>query len=140
MEQKLKILLLEDTKADAELIEMELNNANLQFENVLVDTRKEFVSALRKFTPDIILADHSVASFNSMEALKIIKENGITSPFLVVTTALPEKLAASILQEGACDYVLKDNLRQLPGAIKNALAKYSFNQQETLVTSTPLIE
>lgn len=139
MEQKLKILLLEDTKADAELIEMELNNANLQFENVLVDTRKEFITALNQFTPDIILADHSVAFFNSMEALKIVKENGIASPFLVVTTVMSEKLAASLLQEGACDYVLKDDLHQLPDAIKKALAKYSFKEQETIVTGAIVI-
>src|SRR5215212_5181049 len=107
MKQKLKILLLEDMKADAELIEMELNNANIEFENVLVDTKKEFISALNQFTPDIILADHSVASFNSMEALQIVKKTGITSPFLVVTTAMPAKFAENIIREGASDCVLK---------------------------------
>lgn len=134
MEQKLKILLLEDMQADAELIEMELNNANIQFENVLVDTKKEFITALNQFTPDIILADHSVASFNSMEALKIVQENGITSPFLVVTTTMSEKFAMSVIKEGASDCVLKDNLKRLPDAIQKALDKYSFEEQETLVT------
>src|SRR5258705_10083978 len=100
MKKKLKILLLEDLKADAELIEIELNNASMDFENVLVDTKNEFVAALNHFTPDVILADHSVASFNSMEALKIVKENGITSPFLVVTTAMSEKFAMSVIKEG----------------------------------------
>src|SRR5687768_2558843 len=140
MKQKLKILLLEDTKADAELIEMELKNANIEFENVLVDTKKEFIAALNKFTPDIILADHSVASFNSMEALKIVKENGIISPFLVVTTAMSEKFAMSVIQEGASDYVLKDNLHRLPDAIKNALDKYSFEQQESIITTPVLLK
>src|SRR4051794_25597843 len=124
MKQKLKILLLEDMKADAELIETELNNANIEFENVLVDTKKEFITALNQFTPDVILADHSVASFNSMEALKIVKENGITSPFLVVTTAISQKVARDIIEGGASDYVLKDNLQRLPDAIKDALDKY----------------
>ena len=136
MEKKLKILLLEDMQADAELIEMELNSANIQFENVLVDTKKEFITALNHFTPDIILADHSVASFNSMEALKIVKENGIDSPFLVVTTAMSEKFAKSVIEEGASDYILKDNLHKLPDAIKNALDKYSFKEQESILTDT----
>ncbi|MEO5983990.1 MAG: response regulator [Ferruginibacter sp.] len=139
MKQKLKILLLEDTKADAELIEMELNNANIEFENVLVDTKSEFIAALNQFTPDIILADHSVASFNSMEALKIVKEKGITSPFLVVTTAIPEKLAASIIKEGASDYILKDSLHRLPGTVKEALDKYSSKEQESLFTAATLV-
>jgi CheY-like chemotaxis protein len=134
MKQKLRILLLEDMQADAELIEMELNNANIEFDNVLVDTKKEFITALNQFTPDIILADHSVASFNSMEALKIVKENGITSPFLVVTTAMSEKFAADLINEGASNCILKNNLHQLPVAIKKALDKYSSVEQETIVT------
>jgi len=137
MKKKLKILLLEDMKADAELIEIELNNANMEFENVLVDTKSEFITALNQFTPDVILADHSVASFNSMEALKIVKENGIASPFLVVTTAMSEKFAMSVIKEGASDYVLKDNLQKLPDAIKDALDKYSFKEQEFLLTDIP---
>ena len=140
MKQKLKILLLEDTKADAELIEMELNNADIEFENVLVDTKKEFTKALNNFTPDIILADHSVASFNSMEALKIVKESGITSPFLIVTTALSEKFAMTVMEEGASDYVLKDNLHRLPDAIKNALDKYSFEAGESILANTTLVK
>jgi len=136
MKQKLKILLLEDMQADAELIEMELYNANIEFENVLADTRKEFVSALNEFTPDIILADHSVASFNSMEALQIVKDNGITSPFLVVTTAMPEKFAENMINEGASDCVLKDSLHLLPDAIKDALNKYSFKEAESIATGT----
>lgn len=138
MKKKLKILLLEDMQADAELIEMELNNANIDFENVLVDTKNEFITALNQFTPDVILADHSVAAFNSMEALKIVKENGITSPFLVVTTAMSEKFAMSVIKEGASDYILKDNLQKLPDAIKDALDKYSFKEQESLVKNAAL--
>jgi CheY-like chemotaxis protein len=140
MKQKIKILLLEDMKADVELIEMELNNANIEFDNILVDTKKEFITALNQFTPDIILADHSVASFNSMEALKIAKENGVTSPFLIVTTAISETSAKSAIEEGASDYVLKDKLYQLPDAIKNALGKYTFEDQERLVTDTISLE
>jgi CheY-like chemotaxis protein len=136
MGKKLKILLLEDMRADAELIETELNNANIEHENVLVDTKMEFITALNKFTPDIILADHSVSSFNSMEALKIVKENGITSPFLVVTTAMSEKFALNVIEEGASDCVLKDSLHRLPDAIKNALEKYSFKDQESIFTDT----
>jgi len=69
-----------------------------------------------------------------MEALKIVKENGITSPFLVVTTTMSEKFAMSVIEEGASDYVLKDSLHRLPDAIKNALEKYSFTNQESILT------
>jgi DNA-binding NarL/FixJ family response regulator len=133
----LKILLLEDMPADAELIEMELSNANIQFENVRVDTRGEFISALNQFTPDVILADHSVASFNSLEALTIVKEKHISSPFLIVTTAMPPDFANTMIKEGASDCILKDKLHQLPLALKFALNKNTFNPPKSFVEVAP---
>lgn len=123
MEPKVKILHLEDLESDSELINMELNKANMQFENFVVDTREEFISALDQFTPDIILADHSLTSFNSMEALKIVNESNPGIPFLLVTSAASEEFVDDIMKEGARGYILKDNLDSLPGAIKTALDK-----------------
>ncbi|MEO6329432.1 MAG: response regulator [Ginsengibacter sp.] len=123
MEPKIKILHLEDLQSDAELINMELNKANIRFENLVVDTKKEFVSALEQFTPDIILADHSLTSFNSMEALKIVKQGASNVPFLLVTAAASEEFITNIMEEGAKGYILKDNLDTLPEAIKNVLDK-----------------
>ena len=123
MEPKIRILQLEDVQSDADLINIQLNKADMQFENLVVDNREEFISALQQFTPDIILADHSLTSFNSMEALKIVNESNINIPFLLVTSAASEEFVDNIMNGGAQGYILKDNLDSLPGAIKNALDK-----------------
>lgn len=123
MKEKIKILHLEDLESDSELINMQLNNSDISFENLVVDTKAEFIDALQHFTPDVILADHSVHSFDSMEALQLAKKINKDIPFLLVTTAMPQESINRIIKEGAKDYILKDNLDTLPQKIKNALDK-----------------
>ena len=67
MEKPLKILVLEDVQDDVGLIERELRKGGLKFETIRVDSRKEFMDALRKYKADVILSDHSLPQFNSFE-------------------------------------------------------------------------
>jgi PAS domain S-box-containing protein len=118
---KLKILHLEDTPTDAELVERELRRGNLDFEKLVVSDRPGFIKALDEFAPDIIISDHSLPSFNSIEALEIIKSKDIKIPLILVTATISEEFAAEIIKLGAYDYLLKDRLQRLPTAILNAL-------------------
>lgn len=120
MEQKLKVLHLEDHHRDSELITRQLNKSNMQFENLAFDTKTGLLSALQKFSPDIVLADNFIDPRNSMEALKIVKENKKDIPFLLVTNDLSEDVR-NIMNEGAKGYILKDNLDTLPEAIRRAM-------------------
>ena len=79
MKTTLKILHLEDLASDAALVERELDKAERSYEKLVVDTGQKFLQALTEFKPDIILSDHSLPSFNSIEALKIIKEAGLNA-------------------------------------------------------------
>lgn len=117
----LKILHLEDLASDAELVERVLRKAKFDFEKKVVIDRDEFVRALREFRPDIILSDHSLPAFNSLEALRITKEEGIGAPLILVTATVSEEYAVNVMQEGASDYILKDRLERLPNAVQNAL-------------------
>lgn len=125
MNKSLKILHLEDNSADAELVERELKKGGIGDGIVLVSNREEFVNALRDFFPDIILSDHSLPSFDSHEALMIVKEMGIQVPFILVTATVSEEYAVNIIKEGATDYILKDRLQRLPNAIWGAIDKYN---------------
>jgi signal transduction histidine kinase len=121
MEKELKILMLEDLQDDVGLIERTLNKQGLQFISKRVDTRDEFVEALDSFDPDVILSDHALPQFNSLEALTICRNQHIDIPFILVTGTVSEEFAVSCLKQGADDYVLKSNLVRLPSAIQNAL-------------------
>jgi PAS domain S-box-containing protein len=132
MDNSLKILHLEDIASDAELVDRALKKAGIAFKKCLVDTRQEYIEALEKFQPDVILSDHSLPTFNSIEALNLLKESGRNIPFILITSTVSEEFAVSVMKEGASDYVLKDRLQRLPSAVANAVDKYRSNAQTQL--------
>ena len=74
MDKELRILILEDSPADAELEEHELRKSGLQFISKIVDTKEAFLKELDEFSPDIILSDYAMPSFSGSAALSIVKE------------------------------------------------------------------
>ncbi len=123
MEQHLKILLLEDSITDAELIKRALNKDSKQVDFHLAMDKKSFVQALETFSPDVVLSDHSLPQFNSAEALKITRQWLMHVPFILVTGTVSEEFAAEMMKLGADDYILKDRMGRLPGAIEAALER-----------------
>ncbi len=132
MDKKLKILHLEDVHSDALLISQAIKKGNFDFKLLIVDTRDKFIKALKEATPDIILADHSLPSFNSNEALAILQKAGLKIPFIVVTATMSDEFAADMILRGADDYIIKDRLHRLPTAIHNALEKFSFEKERQI--------
>ncbi len=124
MENRLKILMLEDLEEDAILIDRTLKRDKMEFVSLRVDNREEFSKALQEFNPDIILSDHSLPQFNSIEALELCRSRRLHVPFILVTGAVSEEFAVSCLKKGADDYILKSNLSRLPMAINYALRQH----------------
>jgi PAS domain S-box-containing protein len=134
MIRDLKIIHIEDVKSDAELVDWILRKSKIPFEMIVVDTREEYQKALIEFHPDIVLSDHSLPTFNSLEALNILKGSGLDIPFILITSTVSEEFAVNVMKEGASDYVLKDRLQRLPNAIVNAIEKFQsdFDKQTYL--------
>ncbi len=128
MKSTLNILILEDIEEDVELIRHVLKKAGLEFEIKQVDNRESFIQALGDYNADVILSDHSLPQFNSVDALAICKQRGSQVPFILVTGAVSEEFAVSCLKQGADDYVLKSNLARLPNAITNSLRQKEAEQ------------
>lgn len=125
MNRVLRILMLEDVAEEAELIETILRRAKMSFVTLRVDGEEEFGKALDDFAPDLVLSDHALPQFNSIEALKVCRKRGVVVPFILVTGTVSEEFAVNALKQGVDDYILKSNLSRLPTAIKNAI-----NQRE----------
>ncbi|OPY92034.1 MAG: Sensor histidine kinase ComP [Syntrophaceae bacterium PtaU1.Bin231] len=121
MKDKLRILILEDSAADAELATDELEEAGISFVSEVVDRRDGFIKALDDFLPDIILSDYSLPSFDGLSALEIAKVKSPDTPFIFVSGAMGEETAIELLQKGATDYVLKNRLSRLGPAVSRAL-------------------
>lgn len=124
MKEFIKILHLEDMDSDAELVAREISKGKIEVELKRVINKKQFVHALKKFDPDVILSDHSLPSFNSEEALEIVQSNNLHIPFILVTATVSEEYAVKIMKQGASDYILKDRMQRLPSAIKASVEKY----------------
>jgi signal transduction histidine kinase len=121
IQKELKILMLEDLQEDVGLIERTLRREGMNFSAKRVDSQEEFTQCLGTFQPDVILSDHALPQFNSLEALKICRKHAVNVPFILVTGTVSEEFAVSCLKQGADDYVLKSNMVRLPSAIYNAL-------------------
>jgi CheY-like chemotaxis protein/nitrogen-specific signal transduction histidine kinase len=129
LKKQLKILHLEDTPSDAELIVRELKKGKIQFEILVVANKKAFKNALQNFAPDILLTDHTLPSFDSLEAIKILNQRGVKIPVILVTSTVSDEFAVEVMKAGADDYILKDRLHRLPQAVRNAMEKNSVKQK-----------
>ncbi len=127
---KLKILFVEDVKSDAELVWREIMKNKISFEKLLVDNRKDFLEGLKSFSPDIIISDYSLPSFDGMSALQIRNEQVPHIPFILVTGSINEEVAVECMKAGADDYILKDNLSRLGPALNNSVNKIKLVKQK----------
>ncbi|EIM25253.1 sensor histidine kinase [Microvirga lotononidis] len=119
----LRILLLEDSALDAELVTETLVASGLSVSVERVVSADEFTRAVRDETWDLILADYLLPAFNGLHALEIAREMSRATPFVFVSGALGEEVAVEALKRGATDYVLKDKLDRLPPTVLRALAE-----------------
>jgi phosphoserine phosphatase RsbU/P len=123
MDKEIKILLLEDSISDAELLMHTLSRAGMKHILHWVESRSHFLSELHNFKPDVILSDHSLPGFTSLDALKISRNYKPDIPFILVTGAASEEFAVECMKAGVDDYILKDSLVRLPNSIKNIFSK-----------------
>ncbi len=115
----LRILLLEDSVADAELVQQELARAGIAAAIQRVESEHAFARALQEFAPHVILSDHSLTQFDARAALELVRSIRPTTPLIVVTG---EAALVACLKAGAEDCVLKWKLSRLGPAIEAALA------------------
>ncbi|MHB8629935.1 MAG: PAS domain-containing protein [Aggregatilineales bacterium] len=131
MPNVLRVLIIEDRPDDAELVIHELERDGHQVLAQIVDNRHDLLSHL---TPDIdvILADYNLPQFNALDALALIKEQGLDIPFLVVTGALGDEAAVECLKQGAADFLLKDRLARLNQAVAHAIHEKALRTEKRL--------
>lgn len=117
----LKVLILEDSIQDMELIKAQLSKTGSQIEVTHTDNKNNFTEALEKFQYDLIISDFKLPGFNAFGALEICQKICPGVPFICVSGSIGEETAVELLRKGAVDYVLKDRPDRLPYAIKVAL-------------------
>ena len=120
MSTPLRVLILEDSKADAELMLQELRQAEFDPEWQLVETESDYLAHLDPQL-DVILADYSLPQFDARCALHLLQKRGLDIPFIIVSGCIGEELAVECMKNGAADYLLKDRLARLGQAVTQLL-------------------
>jgi PAS domain S-box-containing protein len=124
MGTKIKILHLEDSLKDFELIHSIIECGGIEHDYFLTDNKKEFIKILETENIDIILSDYSLPDYHGNEALKFARARYSSIPFIFVSGAIGEDTAICAMLNGATDYVLKNKLERLVPAIKRALHEF----------------
>jgi PAS domain S-box-containing protein len=124
----LKLLLLEDREADAELAVAELQRGGFDPTWSRVTTEAAYVMALQPGL-DIILADYRLRQFDAPRALRRLQESSLDIPFIVLSGTIRDEDAAAQIKAGAADYVLKDRPGRLVPAVRHALAIRALREQ-----------
>jgi signal transduction histidine kinase len=117
----LRVLFVEDSLADAFLIERALTRDGLRVTCDRVDTAEAMIRALEEREWDLVLADHSMPQFSAPEALQILKQKGLDLPFIIVSGHIEEETAVWAMNSGAHDYIMKDRLARLVPAVQREL-------------------
>ena len=121
MSTPLRVLLVEDQEDDALLVLRELRRAQYDPSYERVETEEEMSAALENGDWELVLSDHGLPQFNSLQALRLLHESGLDLPFMIVSGSIGEDMAVAAMKSGAHDYILKGNLTRLGPAVEREL-------------------
>src|SRR5882724_4366988 len=121
MDQRLRILAVEDDPKDVKLILGVLETAGIVCEVTRVENQAALLASLAQGGIDLILADYTLSSLDGLSALKLAKQACPEIPFIFVSGTLGEEVATEALKSGATDYVLKTRLPRLVPSVMRAL-------------------
>jgi two-component system cell cycle sensor histidine kinase/response regulator CckA len=121
MKEPLRMLIVEDSENDAVLLIRELTRGGFDPKFERVETAGGMRDALHREPWDIVISDHFVPGFGSLEALAILKESAMDIPFIIVSGVIGEDAAVQAMKAGAHDYVMKGRLVRLVPTIRREL-------------------
>ena len=132
-EKVLRILHVEDSALDAELVRAALEEQGISASWVQVQNRDDFLRAMESGEYDLIISDYSMPSFDGLTALSLAKEKKPEVPFIYLSGTIGEERAVEALQNGATDYVLKDRMFRLGAVIRRSMRDAALRAQKRLV-------
>lgn len=117
----LRILIVDDSSTDAELVLQEMSSGGFEPSFSRVDTEAELGAALDNNEWDIIVVDNGIPQFSGLEALRLAREKNPDIPLIMLSSKAGEVAAVEAMKAGAHDYILKDNLGRLVAAVGREL-------------------
>jgi PAS domain S-box-containing protein len=119
----LRVLFVEDSDEDVQLLLRELTKGGYDVTASRVDTADAFRDALSGPPWDAVICDFSLPSFDALEALRITRASALDLVFIVVSGAIGEEMAVEVLKAGAHDFIVKGQLARLLPAVRRELGE-----------------
>jgi len=129
-----RLLIVEDSSDDAILLLAEFERRGYALKYHRVETKWDFLAALRDQSWDAVIADYALPQFSGPEALKLLRQQEQDLPFIMVSGVFGEEMAVAMIKAGADDYILKDNLARLFPALERELAAVQLRRQNRRAT------
>ncbi|MFZ0470182.1 MAG: diguanylate cyclase, partial [Thiogranum sp.] len=117
----LRLLMVEDSDDDAQLLLVKVRRAGYEPDYVRVDNEPDLREALRDPSWQIVVSDYAMPGFSGLKALQILRDLNPDIPFILVSGTVGEEIAVDAMRNGANDYIMKDNLTRLIPAIEREL-------------------
>ncbi|MDX1953279.1 MAG: response regulator [Verrucomicrobiota bacterium] len=129
MSVPLKLLIIEDSKDDTELLIHALQRAGYKAAYTRVESAAQLQHALSEQW-DLIISDYVLPQFSGLAALAMTQQTGHDVPFIIVSGKIGEETAVEALKAGAHDYLLKDRLTRLGPAIDRELREAALRRRK----------
>lgn len=130
-----KILLIEDDKVDARLITKKLNIFKDDYHFSIVHDKNAFLDIIQEKSFDIVVSDYKLdIDFTALDVVYELRNIGIETPIIVITSVIGDEKAAELMRNGATDLILKDNLEKLHEVIQREveIVKYRLSQSQIM--------
>lgn len=121
VERALRVLIVEDSPRDTEMIVRELRKAYPDLGWKRVETEAEMAAALDSEMWHVVISDYRMPHFDALSALKVLQQKSLDIPFIVVSGTISDETAVSSLKAGAHDYMMKDSLKRLVPAVQREM-------------------
>src|SRR5579863_8256598 len=118
MSVPLRVLMIEDSQDDALLLLRQLQHGGYDVTWHRVETQVGMQDALAREAWDVVICDYSMPHFGGFDALRILRGQGLDTPFIFLSGTLEEDVAISALRQGAQDYIMKGSTKRLLPAIE----------------------
>ena len=134
MSKLLRVLMVEDSDGDVQLMIRTLKKAGYEPAYQQVETAESMRNALEKEPWDVILCDYQMPQFTGQDAIALLKETGMETPLIIVSGIIGEETAVECMRSGALDYIMKGNLARLIPAIERELREAAIKKENQVMT------
>lgn len=133
MSKDVRVLLVEDSKADAARVVSELRDHGYTPRCTRVQDKAGFTEALEAQPWDVVIAEYSLPQFSANAALSLLQNAGTDVPFIIVSGPVGEETAVAAMKAGAHDYIMKDRLGRLAPALERELRDAAMRRERKRV-------